>query len=245
MKDNFKAFPLSYRMILRDPVNLLLAVIPTVIALLIYFLTIYGALKNLDIITTSLRDYIHSPGAADVMGKILTAVLIIFIFILMSWTFVIVVGIIAAPFNSMLSSRIERKLVQRVIEEDKKKTFKEMLNGLGKTFINEAKKLIFIAVLAVAAFFLNFFPIFYPLALILVALLLTVQFIDYSWSRHDMTFGACVTDAIKNIVPYTLGGFFFLLIVTVPVVNAFVPAWATSYFTVLWLHRQKKIPDGV
>lgn len=245
MNDLLKSLPLSTRLILRDPVNLLLAIIPTIIALGIYFSVIYASFKNLDVISVYLRSYIHSPEAAGFVGKVLSAILIIFIFLLMSWAFVIVVGIIAAPFNSMLSSRIEKRLVQKVVEADKSRTFKIMVHDLGKTFMNEIKKLIFIVVLGVVAFFLNLFPMFYPLGLFIFSVLLAVQFVDYSWSRHDMSFGACLKDIAKNFIPYSIAGFFFLLLVTIPVINAFVPAWATSYFTILWLHRTNKVTTEV
>ena len=159
----------------------------------------------------------------------------------MSWTFILIVGIIASPFNSMLSSRIEKKLVQKSVEMDKSKTFKEILSGLGSTFKNEAKKIILILLLSIFAFFMNLFPFLYPIGLFLVSLLLAVQFIDYSWSRHELQFSACLGDLTKNIIPYTFAGFCFLLLITVPIINAFVPALATSYFTVLWLQRQNKI----
>ena len=108
-------------------------------------------------------------------------------------------------------------------------------------FKNEIKKLIFIVLVAGMAFLLNLFPMFYPVGIFLVATLLAVQFVDYSWSRHEMHFGECLKDVMGNIIPYSMGGFIFLMMVAIPVVNAFVPAMATSYFTVLWLHRKNKI----
>ncbi|MBA2403138.1 MAG: EI24 domain-containing protein [Bdellovibrionales bacterium] len=241
MSHILKSIPLAFRMILKDPVNLLLALFPTVIALALYALTVYVVFNNTDSFVALFRDYIYTADQATVLAKILTVVLIIFIFFVMSWTFVIVVGIISAPFNSMLSSRIEKNLVLQVVDPDKKEAFQKIGQSLGQTFKNELKKLIFIVIVAAAAFVLNLFPLFYPVGIFLVACLVAVQFIDYSWSRHDMHFGACLKDLTLNIIPYSVSGFFFLLLVTVPIINAFVPALATSYYTVLWLHRQNKI----
>jgi CysZ protein len=244
MNDNFRSIGVSVRMILKDPINLMLTLIPTVIALALYAFTVVWILENSDILVVSLRGYMPSAESATVLGKLLTALLVVFVFILMSWTFVIVVGLIAAPFNSMLSSRIEKKLVERVVETDREWTFKLMLKGIGQTFKNEAKKFIFIGFLSILSFILYTVPLFYPIGILLVSFLIAVQFVDYSWSRHELPFGACLKDATKNIFSYTFGGFFFLLLVTIPIINAFVPALATSYFTVLWLHRQKKIPQA-
>lgn len=232
---------MAFKMILRDPINLLLALVPTVVALSLYIFTVVTIFRNSDRFVSWFRGYIYTADQATVLAKILTAILIIFIFFLMSWTFVVVVGIISAPFNSMLSSRIEKSLVQKLITHDKQEALQTIGQGLGQTFKNEIKKLILIAFIGALAFVLNLFPLFYPVGVFLVAVLLSVQFLDYSWSRHELHFGSCLKDVSRNIIPYSITGFFFLLLVTVPIINAFVPALATSYYTVLWLFRQKKI----
>jgi len=236
-----RSLPLAFKMIFKDPINLLLALVPTVVALALYLFTVVTIFRNSDRFVSWFRGYIYTADQATVLAKVLTAILIIFVFVAMSWTFVVVVGIIAAPFNSMLSSRIEKSLVTHVITDGKQATLQKIGQGLGQTFRNEFKKLIFLALVAGLAFFLNLFPLFYPIGVFLVAVLLSVQFLDYSWSRHDLHFGSCLKDVMLNIIPYSLTGFLFLLLVTVPIINAFVPALATSYYTVLWLIRQNKI----
>lgn len=242
MSGVFKSFPVAFRMIFKDPVNFFLAIIPTLIALVLYFTSIVFIYRNSDRVAAMFRGYIYTAEQADLLAKILTAILIIFVFFIMSWTFIIIVGIIAAPFNSLLSSRIEKKLTSHIsLSEDQKKAIEEMKLGIWPTIKNEFKKLFFIIILGVAAFLLNLFPLFYPVGIFLFALLLSVQFIDYSWSRHEMRFGSCFGDTLKNIFAYSFSGFLFMLLIAIPIVNAFVPALATSYFTVLWLHRHKKI----
>jgi CysZ protein len=127
------------------------------------------------------------------------------------------------------------------MSDDKSKTIKEMISELGRTLKNEFKKLVFIVLMAGVAFVFNLFPLFYPVGLCILAVLLAIQFVDYSWSRHDVSFGACINDVLTNIIPYTLSGFVFLMLVSIPLINTMVPAFATTYFTVLWLHRQNKI----
>lgn len=242
MNGVFKSFPVALKMIFTDPVNFVLSLFPTVIALAMYLFTITSVYRNADRFIAWLRPYVYNPDQANILGKILTAILIIFVFFLMSWTFVIVVGIISAPFNSLLSARIEQKLVQRIImDEDQKHAIEQVKRGMAETFKNEFKKLFVLGFMAILAFVLNMFPLFYPLGVFIVATLLAVQFVDYSWSRHNMHFGACLKDTLKNILPYSVSGAIFLALVAVPIVNALIPAFATSYFTVLWLVRQKKI----
>lgn len=242
MKGTFKAFPVAVKIIFTDPINFVLSIVPTLIALAIYFLTITGIYTNSDRLISLFRNYVYDSPHASVFGWILTAILIIFVFFIMSWTFILVVGIIAAPFNSLLSSRIEQKLVQRVImDEDQGHALAQVKSTMAETFKNEFKKLAFLLAAGGFTFILNLIPLLYPVAVFLIATLLAIQFVDYSWSRHDMPFSACLKDVAKNIVPYFTSGVIFLALIAIPIVNALVPALATSYFTVLWLYRQKKI----
>lgn len=242
MKGVIKSFPLALKMIFTDPVNFVLSLFPTVIALAIYMFTIVTVYRNSDRFVSFFRGYIYTADQATILAKILTAILIIFLFFIMSWTFVVVVGIISAPFNSLLSSRIEEKLTSRVImDEDQKHAIEQVKRTMAATFQNEFKKLIVLGCVAGFAFVMNMIPLLYPVGVFLVATLLAVQFVDYSWSRHNMHFTDCLKDTMKNILPYSTGGAIFLALVAIPIVNAFVPAFATSYFTVLWLIRQRKI----
>jgi CysZ protein len=242
MKEIFRTFPLALKVIVTDPVNFVMAVVPTLLALLVYILSIAGIYRNSDMFVAFFRGYVYNSDQATFLSQILMGILIIFVFFVMSWTFVLVVGIIAAPFNSLLSARIEQKLVRRVImDEDQGHALAEVKKSIVSTFKNEFKKLFFLIVAGAFAFVLNIFPLFYPLALFLIATLLAIQFVDYSWSRHDLSVTECLRDVGKNIIPYSLSGALFLVVVPVPLVNAFVPALATSYYTILWLKHQGKI----
>lgn len=236
-----KILPISLRLIFKDPINFLLAIIPTILALSVYVFLIVLIFKNSDYFGVVIQNWIPDPKTAGWVGKIITAIFIIFMFLVTSWTFILVSGLISAPFNSLLSSRIEEKLLGKKSSNDKESTFKDLVRNLGSTFFNEVKKMVFILILTALAFLLNLFPLFYPIGIFLLALVLSIQFIDYSWSRHEMSFSQCVSDLFKNVLSYGGYGLVFLLLITVPIINALVPAIATSFFTVLWLQKQKRL----
>lgn len=242
MKDVIKSFPLAFKMIFRDPVNVVLSVVPTIISLAIYLYTIVSIYRNSDRLVAFFRGYTHTSDHSGIFGHLVTALLIILFFFLMSWTFIMVVGIIAAPFNSLLSSRIEQKLLSRqIMDEDKNHAMELVRSSLLTTFKNEFKKIAFLILATGLTALLNLVPIFYPVGVFMVAILLSVQFVDYSWSRHDLLFSDCLKDVMSNALPYFLSGVVFLGLVAIPIVNAFIPAFATSFYTVLWLHRKKKL----
>jgi CysZ protein len=242
MKGVIKSFSLAFKIIFTDPVNFILCLLPAMIALILYLITIVMLYQNSDWVFSLFSGYLNTADQGSILAKILSACLVIFLFLIMSWTFVIAVGIISAPFNSVLSARIEQKLVQRIImDEDQTHAIEQVKISMGLTFKNEFKKIIFLCMMATVAFVFNMIPLLYPLSLFLAAVMLSVQFVDFSWSRHNLLFIDCLKDVLRNILPYSLGGMVFLFLVAIPLVNAFIPSFATSYFTILWLLKQNKI----
>jgi len=242
MNSILKSFKLGLKAILSDPVNILLAVIPSLLSLFFYIFGIMAVLSNSDVFYSFFKNNLYSSDSADLFTKILTALLVILIFFILNWTFILVVGIISCPFNSLLSHRVEQKIVLgHAMGEEQKKAMSEMKVSVMRTIKNELKKMIFLAVMTVFVFIINFLPFFYPLGVVLVALLLAIQFLDYSWSRHQLSFLDCMRDVIGNFFTYILCGGIFLTLISIPLINAFVPSMATSFFTVLWLGRQNKI----
>jgi uncharacterized protein involved in cysteine biosynthesis len=64
-------------------------------------------------------------------------------------------------------------------------------------------------------------------------------FVDYSWSRHNIKFKDCLKDIRGHIFGYSLGGVFFFVLVSIPIINLIVSPLATSYFTLLWLENNE------
>ena len=110
-----------------------------------------------------------------------------------------------------------------------------------KIIYNELKKFVLILFLTLVAILLSIVPIFYPIALLIYATLLAAQFLDYSWSRYDYSPSECIKNIFSSLLTYSIAGAIFLALVSVPFVNAMVPAIATSYFTVLWIKKNKQV----
>ena len=85
----------------------------------------------------------------------------------------------------------------------------------------------------------GYIPILTPISILITVLLLAMGFIDYSWSRHDISFSDCKIDLRRNFLSYAIGGGVFMVIVSVPIINIIVPSLATSYFTVLWIKNNE------
>jgi len=236
-----KIFGLSIKTIIKDPINISLAIIPTLISLIFYIGLIVLIASNFDQLTLFLATYIPNQDVAGWVGKILGFIFILFIFLLINWTHIILVGLISTPFNSLLSARIEAQFFQRPIEQDRSRTLKEVFKNFFKTIRGEFLKFLFIFVLSILAILLNIIPFFYPIALVLLSLLMSVQFLDFTWSRNNLKFSDCLKDIFNSFFSYLFSGFLFLIFMTIPFINSIIPAVATSYMTILWLMKNKKI----
>lgn len=239
MKDMVAAIPEAFRQLFKDPVNFILFLIPGILAVVIYIVAGTYALENgMALTKVVINKYILSQNANMFMYYFVSGLMAFLLFMLVSWTFVLMIGILSAPFNSVISSRIEKKIRGQVPTNNKSQGIKDVVAGFGRTIFNEFKKLTVIIIATILAMGLNFFPVLFPLALLLLTLIMSSQFLDYSWSRHDLSAGACFKDVLGNFFVNVFSGAMFLLLVSVPLINVLVPALATSYYTVLWTKRQ-------
>ncbi|MCT4643283.1 MAG: EI24 domain-containing protein [Bacteriovoracaceae bacterium] len=240
MKNVFLTFRPSLDQITKNKINLILAIIPIILGGFLYYKfgswfysTIMDYGQNL------INDYVSQGTMGSIVYYILATLVTVLLFLLVNWTFVLSVSVIASPFNDMLSSRIEKQLQGKELE-GVSDTFKQLILKSIKTILNEVKKISFILTLSIIAFVLGYFPILAPISILINVILLSVSFIDYSWSRNDISFKECRKDIRKNILGYSISGGFFFVLVSIPLVNLVVPPLATSFYTVLWVKNNER-----
>ena len=229
----------SWKLMTANKTNILLSAIPVLFGIILYAFAgmqfySYVAGQGESVIS----GYISSDTLGSVVAFVLKAILTIMIFFFTNWTFVMVVTIFAGPFNDILSSRIEKQ-----IKHEELWNLSESLKLVGAKFFanlfNELKKISFIIFVGLIAFIIGYIPLLTPISIFLAILLLAVGFLDYSWSRHSVSFRSCVGDVRKHLIRYSIGGGVFFLLVSVPVVNLIVPPLATCYFTLLWVRNHE------
>ncbi|MCR9204533.1 MAG: EI24 domain-containing protein [Halobacteriovoraceae bacterium] len=215
----------------------LFSMIPIIIGGVIYTLFgsyLYGDL--LDLGKKYIQDTVSSGGWSEFFFWLLAGILTIAFYFLLSWTFVLVVSMLAAPFNDLISNRVEKVLIGET-PDDIGISIKRMMGRLAFTLVNELKKISFIVFLNILAFALSFIGILAPIGMIISALLMSVGFLDYSWSRKNLKFGECLGDLRGSFFSYGLSGGIFLLLITVPIVNLFALPFGVVFFTVLYIKK--------
>ena len=235
MVNALKSFPLSFSMILKSKINMFLAIVPVVIGIILYWLvgkTLFSS--ALEFGNKYIEQYLSNGTLGSIVYYLVATILMIMLYFIVNWTFVLLVSIVASPFNDILSNRIEKQILNEELP-----AFSDSLSGaitkLVPTLLNEIKKVSFILGLSLFAVVFSFVPILMPISVFVSVILLSMEFLDFSWSRHGMSFKECRGDVRKNLLGYSFGGAFFLILVAIPLVNLIVPSLATSFFTTLWV----------
>ncbi len=238
VKNIFSSFGVSLSIMMKDKIIILFSLVPILVGVLLYYFL--GQLiftDFLDWINGLVVAKISSDGLGKFIGYLITATLSVVMYFAVSWTFVMIVSLIASPFNDIISNRTEKNLLGEV-PESIDKSLSRLFKRIGFTLVNELKKVSFILTMTIIALVLNFIPVLAPVSFILSALLLSVSFVDYTWSRKNKKFGECVSDMRNSFIGYTISGSIFIGLIAIPVVNLFTLPFAVVYFTVLQIKNE-------
>ncbi|MBD65188.1 MAG: hypothetical protein CME62_08275 [Halobacteriovoraceae bacterium] len=234
------SFKEAYRQIFKDKVSFALALIPVLIGIvLFYFLgtTLFSNINDLG--QFYIQKYLGDGSWGTVATWMINIILTILLYYIVNVAFVLVIAIIASPFNDILSQRIEKRMLG-----EKLPSFSESIKGsvtnLVKILLNEVRKIIMILGISFLAILIGLIPFLTPLSFFLSAIVISIEFIDYSWSRHDKSYRECKSDYRQHWFSYSFGGLFFMLLVSIPGLNILVPSYGTSYFTVLWVKNNER-----
>ena len=238
-----KTFLISFResisIIKSDKIIILLGLIPFFIGMILYYFLSSWLFNDVLVMGKAWIESSVSSGIfGDFLGYLMTGLFSVFLFFLINWTFVILVSIIAGPFNDLISERVEKR-INKETPEDLSISISRLIRDFLSIIINEVKKIGFIISVTLVAFIISWIPILVPFSFLITALLFAVEFVDYSWSRNNLTFKECLTDIKKSFLSYSIAGAMFLFIMAIPVVNIAMFPFGVIYFTVLYVFNNK------
>ncbi len=155
------------------------------------------------------------------------------------FTFTIIANLIGAPFNSVLSEKIE-KLLTGVTIDQQSSLFRLAGEGIISVFA-EVQKLLYIGLLATPLVIFSFIPGINALAPFLwfafSSWVLALEYCDYPMGNHHLTFSQQKT-VLKNNrgLSYGFGSAVFIMTM-IPVLNFFVMPVAVAGATALWVEQ--------
>lgn len=235
MKNAFLSLNTAFSYLVKNKINFVLMLIPVIMGILLYvFLGSFFYESAMELGNQYVEEYLGNGTKGSIAYYAMATVLTVLLFFIVNWTFVLVVSILASPFNDILSERIE-KLHNGQELVNIGSSLSSRFGRLPAILFNELKKITFIISLVFLSLLLSIIPLLSPITIILSILLLCIEFVDYSWSRHQMSFSDCLKDLKGNLFGYLFGGGLFFAMVSIPFINLFVPSMATSFFTVFWV----------
>ncbi len=160
----------------------------------------------------------------------LTSAIVVF------FVFTPIANIIAAPFNALMSEKIEAKLTGKDCHSDTK---------ISELMINAVKsqlgKLVYIALWSLGLLMFSLIPLVNFIAPVLWVVfgswLLSLEYMDYPMGNHDITFKE-QKQILKSRRGISLGfGLGTLVITSIPLVNFFAIPIAVAGATALWVEQ--------
>lgn len=223
----------------KDKYVLVLSLFPILISMILIFsLGGWGLLE----VTSSSKEWLMSFFSADswilnILLWIVGTVAVASLYFIGSFLFLLLVSLFSCFFSDAISLRVERKL----INEDNfsvTESLGQSLRRLPSIIMNESKKVFLIAILITLSAIMGLSGVLMPLALLFTWALVAVQFLDYSWCRHQLTFSECIQDFKDHWISYALCGFCFSFFLAIPFLGIFFFSFANIFFTVLFVRNQ-------
>ncbi len=224
------SFKTGFDLFFAKKINLLWAILPFFFGIILYLG--FGAFlfSQLQFIVTDVLDvrFVNEwiSGITFVSLGLLVAIVVYFLF---NWFFLLCVFFLSYPFHRMVSLNTEKQLLTETVVYPPF-SFSSLKN--------EASKILLNLVLTVMIFVVALIPMLTPLAVIGSAILISLQFVDYVWSRHNYNLQECIHDLKKYFLNYVGMGFLSLLIFAIPVINVMMMPILVSSFTVMFYKQR-------
>ncbi len=228
--------------LVKDPDIRSYVVIPLTINIVLFGGLIWYGFALFTPLVDSLMSYV--PGFLEFLEFFLW----IFISLLTAFTvffvFTPIANLIAAPFNALMSEKIEQKLTGTLTDTN---------TNLSELMINAVKsqlrKLVYIALWSIALLLVTIIPLINFIApflwIIFGSWLLCLEYMDYPMGNHDLTFDQ-QKKALKSKRGLSLGfGLGTLVITSIPFVNFFAIPIAVAGATALWVDQFAERDDGL
>ncbi len=156
------------------------------------------------------------------------------------FTFTIIANLLGAPFNGVLSEKIEQQITDQKtsLSDNQSAGYLKLLSGARIGISNEFRKLFYIAIRAIPLLLLFIIPginIFAPFIWFMFgAWMLAIEYLDYPMGNRDLTFKQQLL-IIKQNRFLCLGlGMGMMVMTIIPILNFFAMPVGVAAATSLW-----------
>ena len=183
------------------------------------------------------------PGFLDFLRWIIWIFITSMTAIIVFFTFTPIANIVAAPFNALMSEKIEQLLTgQKASSESSFMAL--VVSSIG----SQLGKLVYILLWSAGLLLVSLIPVINFISPVLWIVfgswLLSLEYLDYPMGNHDLTF-AKQKQLLAQRRGLSLGfGGMVMILTSIPVVNFFVMPIAVAGATAMWVEQLKTSPGN-
>jgi CysZ protein len=162
------------------------------------------------------------------------------------FAFTLVANVFGAPFNGVLSEKIEQKLSNQIDlpNESNSRGYLSLLQETGIGVSNEIRKLFYIAIRAIPLLLLFLIPginIFAPFIWFMFgAWMFAIEYLDYPMGNRNLTFKQQLSIIKQNRFLCLGMGMGLMVMTIIPVLNFFAMPVGVAAATALWTEHLKQ-----
>ena len=214
--------------------------IPLIINLLLFGGAFYYLFLQLEVLFAWLDGYL--PDYLSWLNAVLWPLAIVIVLVMFSFLFSSVANWIAAPFNGILSEKVECYLTRQPAPDG---GFSDIIKDLPRTLSREWRKLVYYLPKAIGCLLLFLIPVLGQtvapvLWFLLTAWMMSVQYCDYPYDNHKVPFERMKQQLQQDRGTALSFGTLVTLFSMIPIVNLVVMPVAICGATALWVDRYRE-----
>lgn len=209
-------------------------VMPLLINILLFGGVVWFGFSSLDPLVQKLMSYV--PGFLSFLEWIIWLLVTVMTAVIVFFIFTPIANIISAPFNAIMSEKIEEKLTGKDINSGV-----SLMTIIKDSILSQIGKLFYIALWSIGLLLISIIPVINVVSPLLWVLfgswLLTLEYVDYPMGNHDLPFKA-QKQTMKKRRGLALGfGGGIMVLTSIPIVNFIVIPVAVAGVTVMWVEQ--------
>lgn len=206
--------------------------IPLTLNILLFGGLIWAGFSQLSTLVEWLMSFV--PGWLAFLEGILWLLISSFALVLVFFTFTPIANIISAPFNAIMSEKIEELLTGNDINSNV-----SLMTIIKDSILSQLGKLVYILLWSLVLLVISLIPLINFMAPVLWVIfgswLLSLEYLDYPMGNHDLTFKQQKI-ALKKRRGLALGfGGGIMVLTSIPVINFIVIPVAVAGATAMWV----------
>jgi len=224
--------------IIRQPGMRRYVVMPLLINIVLFGGLIWIGYGQFSPLVESAMSYV--PGFLDFLRWIIWLLITMLTTIIVFFTFTPIANIVAAPFNALLSEKIEIKLTGKDIGAGS--SFVKMIHD---SVLSQLRKLVYILLWSAGLLLVSIIPLINFLAPLLWVIfgswLISLEYLDYPMGNHELSFSR-EKQILSKRRGLSLGfGGSVMVLTSIPLLNFIVMPVSVAGATVLWVEHLDRI----